>query len=317
MLSPIALATPSEGLFFSRYDQSMFTSVLLLAHLADGVLEPVPMTEVVIGPAAPITAGTVSDITVGTSTATLFIPDGWKPRRQNRVCLHFHSAPWYVVSQYQTTGLHDPVITFNLGQGSSVYAAPFANRDSFLPWHKAIETSIHGRLGNLVVTSFSAGYGAVRNLIKQPDFLNRLETVVLSDSMYGSLVEPIVKRVVLPEHAACWRPLADRALAGKTTVVMTCSSIAPSTYAGTHEVTRALVESYGFRMDWALLNSCPAAAPGDQRLKSRFDREKWHVWLYDGISPVSHMTQARHMADVLRQIYPGPKNVQPPDVSGS
>lgn len=257
-------------------------------------LEPVVMSEVAIGPATAITGGSVSEIEVAGNKATVFVPEGWRPRRNNRVCLHFHSAPWYVVSQYQRTSLKDPVVAFNFGQGSTTYARPFESPLSWNLWVKEIESVLRSRMGALVVTSFSAGYGAVRNLIKQEGFLSKLETVVLSDSMYGSYSTP---RTPLGDHVACWKPLADRARAGKTTVVMTCSTIEPETYCGTHEISRALVQSYGKEM------TNITGTEGDQRLLRRYDEAKWHVWHYDGKTPTAHMTQARHMADVLNLIY--------------
>ncbi len=255
-------------------------------------IRPVVMSEVAIGPASKIIGGTTQPIIVGDAQATLFIPEGWKPKARNRVAIHFHSAAWYVVSQYQAAKFPDPVLVCNFGQGSTVYARPFAsNALSFDPWKKSLEFALKGKLGNLVVTSFSAGFGAVRELIKQPDFLNRLEAVVLSDSMYGSFSTP---RTVDPAYAKCWIPLLERGVNGRTHVVVTCSSIAPDTYAGTHEVSKAVLELMGRQM------VSVSHSTGDQRLFRRYDERKLHVWHYEGISPVAHMTQARHMADVLQ-----------------
>ncbi|MBS1721248.1 MAG: hypothetical protein JST35_12450 [Armatimonadetes bacterium] len=261
-------------------------------------LTPVQMTEVKLGPPTPIVGGKVSDVKVGDLTATLFVPDGWKADGPARVCMHFHTAAWYIVSQYQSTGLKDPVVTFNFGQGSTVYGNPFKKEGSFAPWLAEVENQLHTKVDRLVVSSFSAGFGAVRELIRQPDFLDKLETVVLSDSMYGSFTGDPATRTVLPEHAACWKPLVERALAGKTTVVMTCSAIHPPTYAGTDEVSAALVKQMGGEM----VEVTPDGS--EQSLIRRYDKGKWHVWHYAGITPTAHMTQARHLKDVLLQVYP-------------
>ena len=268
---------------------------LVIGALLSSQIRPVVMSEVAIGPATRITGGTTQPIIVGDAQATLFIPEGWKPKARNRVAIHFHSAAWYVVSQYQAAKFPDPILVCNFGQGSTVYARPFlSDPRSFDPWKRSLEFALKGKLGNLVVTSFSAGFGAVRELIKQPDFLNRLEAVVLSDSMYGSFSTP---RTVDPEYAKCWIPLLERGLSGRTHVVVTCSAIAPDTYAGTHEVSKAVLELMGKSM------VLTPDEPGEQRLFRRFDERKLHVWHYEGVTPVAHMTQARHMADVLSRIY--------------
>lgn len=275
--------------------------MVVAALLAVQVLVPVRMEPVNLGPATAISGGYAREISVGEQSATVFIPDGWKPAASNRVALHFHSAAWFVVSQYQQTGLTAPVVTFNFGQGSAVYAAPFKAQGSFTPWLAKIESEIGGKVGSLVVTSFSAGYGAVRELVAQPEFLNRVEAVVLSDSMYGSFAEGGEQtRTVEPAHARVWVPLAERAISGKANVVITCSAIHPDSYAGTDEVSTALVKLLGGEMT-------PVTADGSaQPLAATFRRGGLYVWHYGGTSPEAHMTHARRAKDILVQLYPLP-----------
>lgn len=116
--------------------------MVVAALLAVQALVPVHMEPVQLGPATAITGGSTQEISVGDQSATVFVPDGWKPAASNRVALHFHSAAWFVVSQYQQTGLNAPVVTFNFGQGSSVYGAPFKVKGSFTPWLAKVEAAI-------------------------------------------------------------------------------------------------------------------------------------------------------------------------------
>lgn len=275
--------------------------MLVTAVLFAQSLQPVRMVQVEIGPARPISGGRVQEISVEGQSATLFIPDGWLAQPKNRIAAHFHSPAWYVVSQFQQTGLNSPVVTFNFGQGSTVYAGPFKKPGSFAEWLSKIESVIGGKVGQLVVTSYSAGYGAVRELVSQPAFLDRLETLVLSDSMYGSFApEGAATRTVEPDHAKVWMPLAERAIAGKATVVITCSAIHPEAYAGTDEVSSALVKLLGGEMKPATLDG------SDQPLQATFDLGRLFVWHYGGNSPEAHMTHARRAKDILIQLYPKP-----------
>jgi len=273
--------------------------MVVAALFAAQALVPVRMEPVQLGPATAITGGSTQEIAVGEQSATVFVPDGLKPAISNRVAMHFHSAAWFVVSQYQQTGVNAPVVTFNFGQGSAVYAAPFKAQGSFAPWLAKIEAAIGGKIGSLVVTSFSAGYGAVRELVAQPEFLSRVETVVLNDSMYGSFAAGGAQtRTVEPAHARVWVPLAERAIGGKANVIITCSAIHPDAYAGTDEVSAALVKLLGGAM------TLVTADGSSQPLTATFRRGGLYVWHYGGTSPEAHMTHARRAKDILVQLYP-------------
>ena len=267
------------------------------------IQDPVVMEERLIGPAIPISGGRVKELTIEGSTATLFIPDAWKKSRRNHLWAHFHSPAWYVVSEYQRGKKNDLLLVFNLGQGSSVYEAPFKQRSIFQKWVFAVETElgIGIKINDLNFTSFSAGFGAVRRLVDDPYVLKSLRTVILGDSMYASLDPASKERKALREHVDCWRPLVDRALKGKTTVIMTTSQITPP-YAGTWEVAKALVESTGGAMIDAKMGDCPASSIYGQRLLRRYDKGKWHVWSYAGKTPEAHMTHARRLAEELLMI---------------
>lgn len=274
--------------------------------MALGGPEPVVMAERTIGPASPITGGKVVPLKVGELSATLFIPDGWKASSQVEVWAHFHSADWYVISEYQRGKSTDPVVVFNFGQGSVVYAKPFTEMGSFKQWESQIEIALGSeknpqKIAKWHFSSFSAGYGAVRNLIADPDVLSRLGTVILCDSLYGSLDSNLQGRVVLEAHAQCWKPLVERAIKGDATVIMTTSQITPETYAGTWEVAKALVAMMGGTMNDAVPGSNPAAEKIEQTLLRTFSKGRWFVWSYAGETPMAHMTHARRLAELIQE----------------
>src|SRR4051812_47536780 len=63
------------------------------------------------------------------SLGTLFIPEGMDTERPVPLFIHFHAAAWLpevAASQRQVA-----VISVNLGQGSAVYAKPFADPKAF------------------------------------------------------------------------------------------------------------------------------------------------------------------------------------------
>lgn len=260
--------------------------------------DPVVMKERTLGPPTAITGGKTKEITIDGSTATLFIPNGWKKSGHDHLWAHFHSPAWYIVSEYQRGNNHDLLLVFNLGQGSSVYEKPFKGKTIFQKWVHAVESEVNTRVSDLNFSSFSAGYGAVRALIADPYILGNLRTVILGDSMYGGLEPSSKERIPARDDVACWLPLVKRGVQGKTTVIMTTSQITPP-YAGTWEVAKSLVALTGGIMEDVKFGDCPASTIYGQRLLRRYDKGKWHVWSYAGETPEAHMTHARRLAEEL------------------
>lgn len=277
-------------------------AALLFASLVSGP-QPIVMAERSIGPATPITGGSVHSITVDGSTATLFIPDNFKPVKRIDLWAHFHSADWYVISEYQRTEFHDPLLIFNLGQGSTVYGKPFTEKGVFAKWIAETLKLVPGSptgLNGLHLTSFSAGFGAVRNIIQDEPICKLLKTVILGDSFYGSLETLEPERKVLPAHVDIWQPVIDQALVGKTTVIITTSQITPESYAGTWEVSRAVAEKNGVP-SIPVDKDSPAANDPIQPLLRRFEKGRLYIWNYAGETPMAHMTNARRLAECIEQ----------------
>lgn len=272
--------------------------------LSQAGMEPVTMAERQLGPPVEITGGKVTEIIIEGRKATLFVPNGNPPVRQQRLWCHFHSAPWFVIGEYQRARCNDPVLVFDLGQGSAVYAAPFQQGRSLQPWLEKAE-EILGKpddpasIVELGITSFSAGYGAVREIVQDPHILRLVKTVVLCDSMYASLVPGKEDRVVEASHVDAWSGLTQRAIGRSCTWICTTSQITPDSYAGTWEVALALVASTGNKMTDVEAGSIPAAKDAIQPLIRRFDKGNMHVWSYAGDTANAHMTHARRLAESI------------------
>ncbi len=262
-------------------------------------MEPPVMTIRQIGPESPITAGNIHRITVGETSASLFIPEGFDSQKPTPIWIHFHTADWFIIQEYQRANYKLPILNFNLGQGSTVYSKPFIEIGTLQPFLAESEKHLKTKITDLNFTSFSAGFGAVRNLIQDTEILSRLKTVIQCDSIYGSL-DPSIgdKRSVLPEHVNIWQPLITRAINRKSTVIFTTTQITPETYAGSWEVVQAIVEKNGGTMKPADPNT---SASKDQiyPLLRTFDKGNLHIWSYEGTDAMAHMTHPRHLAELL------------------
>lgn len=248
---------------------------------------------------------------------TLFLPHGCRvpPSGGVRVAVHFHSAIWFGIQEHLRRGLAEPLICFHPGEGSSVYRRAFEDRERLGRWLGMVEEELRARgapantrVTAVDLTSFSAGYGAVREIVKSPEYFRLLRRVILADSLYGSFDERALAAGVrrpAAEHITPWLPLAEAAVRGEKTFVITHSEVPTSAYANSAACAAAVAQAAGLRLEAVAPGSCPAAREPEFPLCARADRGRFHVWSYAGTDAMAHMTHARRLADIWRALDAG------------
>lgn len=226
---------------------------------------------------------------------TLFLPPAARGRRLPLV-LHFHGAPWLVEHQVASLSRPAALVTFQLGSGSGVYGRAFAEPGMLADVLAAAEAEARRLMGRpvvfdpVVLSSFSAGYGAVRAILRHADDYARVSGVVLADSLHASYEAQDVAAarsadlpVVAGDLDAFLRLAADAA-AGRKTFVVTHSEVYPGTYASTTETADAVLRAVGLRRRPAL-----AAGPIGMQQLSATSRGRLRVLGYAGNSAPDHM----------------------------
>ena len=100
------------------------------------------------------------------------------------------------------------------------------------------------RLRRVALSAFSAGYGAVRGLLNQPGFTDKVDAVLLLDGIHTGYM-PLDHSLDM-ERLKPFSRFAEQAAAGKKLMSITHSEITPNgDYAGTHESTDALLKLTG------------------------------------------------------------------------
>ncbi|MDX1972294.1 MAG: hypothetical protein SFY68_07165, partial [Candidatus Sumerlaeia bacterium] len=157
------------------------------------------------------------------------------------------------------------------------------------------------RITSVSLTSYSAGFGAVREILKTPENHAIIRRIILGDSSYGSLDDTLLQkgeRVVIPEHVAPWAAFGKLALTGEKTLLMTSSEIQPGSYAGTHEVCRAVAMELGVEIHSPAEDpekSITAENPYPLAQQAQQGGFLW--WGYKGQDSRVHMTLARRLGD--------------------
>jgi hypothetical protein len=166
------------------------------------------------------------------SLGTLMLPLQGQPAM---IIIHFHSSPWLVELSAQKKFPAAAVLTVNLGAGSDVYREPFMDPARFSKLVEEAEAAAGGpKFRTIILSSFSAGYGAVREILRDKSNWPRIASVILADSMYSEY----------GKEAEDLGPFLAYIQGGKR-LVMTHSEVYPGTYESTFEAADWLLEKMG------------------------------------------------------------------------
>lgn len=234
----------------------------------------------------------------------VYIPSAARALDTVDLVVHFHGAAW--VPEQAVAALPHPTIAavLNLGSGSGVYDRAFVEPavfDSLLA-NIAREASIaNGRtvqLGHVTLVGFSAGHGAVREILRDPRHFARVDAVLLLDGMHTSYV---------PEHTVlanggtidttnlvAFEHFARAAMRGEKRFVVTHSEIFPGTFASTTETADWLLHSLG-------LHRTPVLRWGPRGLQqlSEVHAGNFELMGFAGNSAPDHIDQLHAMPELL------------------
>lgn len=238
---------------------------------------------------------------------TIFIPTDMviPPTGEVTLTVNFHAAVWFGIQEHLRRGLRGPLICCYAGEGSSVYRRAFEDRDRLRRWLSTTEEALNKRsptvahkVTRMDITSFSAGYGAVREIVKSPDYFALLNRVILCDSMYAGHEPNATDKRPQVDQIEVWEPLARAAMRGEKMFVFTHSQVPTPTYASSADCADALLRAVGMNSRSVRRGTCPATLDPEFPLLTRADAGNFHVWGYGGNDAMAHMTHPRHMADV-------------------
>lgn len=246
--------------------------------------------------------------------ATLFIPAGYRPAGGVvNVVLHLHGASSVIEPAIVETGWPAVLVEFNRKGLSSVYTKPFAERDLFprlldraLAAVKEAKLSDDPRLGWVVVSSFSAGFGGVRELLKVPEHYDRIGAVVLADSLYAGYRGDPKEHRVDPDLMAGFRRFAADAASGRKSLLVTHSAQVPEGYASTTETADDLIAALSGQ------SQPPRGVFGRGLTPTRrFERGRVLILGFSGTGPEDHMAHLRGIAGLWKSLPAWPPHEGP------
>jgi hypothetical protein len=208
------------------------------------------------------------------TTGKLFVPEALAKEKTAPLLVHFHGPGWIAEVAGAKHGL--VVVSVQLGSGSSRYAEPFKDARKFAELLAEAEKKSGLRPGPITLSGWSAGYGAVRAILRQEEHYARIDRVVLLDGMHASYLKGTTKPA--PGDLDSFVTFAEDAVAEKKRFLFTHTRIVPPGYASTTETADFVLAQVG-------VVRLKAKGPGPFALPLETEARKGGLYRRDGRGP--------------------------------
>lgn len=229
----------------------------------------------------------------------LWLPDGLTPGPGEKIDLlvHFHGDPGTVFANAERTGLNAAVVAVNYPGLSSAYRRPFSDQVLFGLLLEDALVKLRERFGadaawgTVAVSSFSAGYGAVRELLRVPEYADRIDAVLAADSLYASTAADGTPE---DDQMAPYLAYARRAIAGEKTLILTHTDVPTPTYESTRETADELLAGLGLQAE-----PVDKRGLGPIRYTRHASAGRFTLWGAAGATGEDHMAHLRRLEEWL------------------
>ena len=227
---------------------------------------------------------------------TLFIPAKLKLKATTPLLIHFHGGTW--LPEVAATRVNTAAISIQVGSGSGVYAKAFSDPQRFGNLLREAEAKAGVKFSPLTLSGWSAGYGAIREILKAPENYLRVDRVLLIDGLHTGYVsgKPGPQESQLEtEPLEIFVKFARDAVAGKKRMMITHSEIFPGTFASTTETTEYLINQLG-----AKRKTVVKWGPMQTQILSEVKAGKFLLLGFAGNSAPDHVDQLHSLSEYLK-----------------
>lgn len=237
--------------------------------------------------------GVRQELTVG----KLFIPDSLKDRKTLPLFVHFHGAPWLPEAAAAKLG-KAAVVAVQLGSGSSAYEKPFQDPQVFARLIDEARQKSGITFSPIGLTAWSAGYGSVRAILRQPDNARQIQFVVLMDGLHAGYVDPTAQeKQLVATNLDVFVDYAKHAVEKKRQMIVTHSRIVPGTYASTTETADYLLRAVQVEREMAT-----GTGPGGLRRTSSARAGNLRIYGFTGETAPDHVDHLHLLPEWLSEI---------------
>jgi hypothetical protein len=175
---------------------------------------------------------------------TLYVPAGLGARPP--LLLFFHGDPW--IPEVAAARNRVAAVSVLAGTGSGAYTRLFEDPQRFPRLLKEAEAKAGYPFGRIILGGWSAGCGALRQILQSPASYARVDAVACLDGIHTDYADgkpgPL-DSTLAADNLQVWLRLGRDALAGRKRLLVTHSEIFPGTYASTTETADYLLSQLG------------------------------------------------------------------------
>lgn len=274
-----------------RNSWTLILALVVCAHLSHSVVAQLPVA-------------TGRQFTLSNAAWKVFIPSTYQHRAGNvaDLLVHFHGDPQTVWNNALYAKLNTIVLTVNYSGASSAYAGPFSNNrlfGSILSESLAVvraqpdfsSTLAWDQLG---VSSFSAGYGAVREILKSASYRSDIDALLAADSLYATTAGD---GTPLDSQMVDYKTFASLAHAGSKTFLFSHSQVLTYTYENTMETGDELLHHLGVSATAHNVNGL-----GTLNFYRYAESGNFRLWGALGADPDAHLEHLRYIGDFFEEL---------------
>jgi hypothetical protein len=183
---------------------------------------------------------------------TLFVPQQVHRNRPATLLFFFHGGDW--LPELAASRLPQmAVVTVQAGAGSGSYVHLFQDPTRFLSLVAAAESASRMHFGQIALGGWSAGCGALRQILLDPASYDRVHRVLCIDGVhtgYNSHGPPgpgesgPTESDIDASNLQIWLRFGRDAMAGEKRLIITHSEIFPGTFASTTETSDWLLREW-------------------------------------------------------------------------
>ncbi|QEG33607.1 hypothetical protein Pr1d_08710 [Bythopirellula goksoeyrii] len=234
----------------------------------------------------------------------IFIPSSYQHRPGDvaDLLVHFHGDPQTVWNNALYAKLNSIVLTVNYSGLSSAYSGPFANSNLFGSIVNEALSVVRSQQDfsntlawdELGVSSFSAGYGAVREILKSANYRNSIDALLAADSLYATTAGD---GTPLDSQMVDYKTFASLAQAGSKTFLFSHSQVLTYTYENTMETGNELLQHLG-----ATATAVNESGLGTLDFYRTAESGNFRLWGALGADADSHLEHLRYIGEFFKEL---------------
>ncbi len=252
---------------------------------------------------AQVPTATGTSYTLSDPAWKLFIPSTYIQRPGNvaDVLIHFHGDPQTFWNNCKYANLNAIIVTVNYSGLSSAYETPFSNQALFGQLVTEAQQKFRDVKGNqaltwdkLAVSSFSAGYGAVRQILENSAYRNDIDVLGAFDSCYATTA---ADGTPLDSQMVDYKTFASLAKAGSKTFLYSHSQVPTFTYEETRECGDEIMQYLGISASAYNVNGL-----GTLNFYRHVRSGNFELWGALGTDGDSHLEHLRYSGEFLEEM---------------